>query len=142
VAAELHDIGKAAIPDTILKKPAALNDGELEFIRTHTVIGERIMLAAPSLAPLASMVRSSHERFDGAGYPDGLRSTQIPPGAAIIAVCDAFDAMVAGRSYRDAIRVEDALQELHRCAGSQFDPKVVEAFVAVCTAGNPAVASV
>lgn len=131
VAAELHDIGKAAIPDTILDKPASLDEGELHFIRSHTVIGERIMLAAPSLAPLAGMVRSSHERFDGSGYPDGLRGAQIPRGAAIIAVCDSFDAMVAGRPYSDAIPVEDALEELRRCSGSQFDPEVVDAFLAV-----------
>jgi diguanylate cyclase (GGDEF)-like protein len=131
VAAELHDIGKAAIPDTILDKPAPLDEAERQFIATHTVIGERIMLAASSLAPLAGMVRSSHERFDGGGYPDGLRGAQIPRGAAIIAVCDAFDAMVAGRPYRDRISVKDALEELHRCSGSQFDPEVVDAFLAV-----------
>ncbi len=131
VAAELHDIGKAAIPDTILNKPGPLDEGELHFIRTHTVIGERIMLAAPSLAPLAGIVRSSHERYDGEGYPDGLRGTEIPPGAAIIAVCDAFDAMVGGRPYRDAIPVEDAREELKRCSGAQFDPAVVDAFLTV-----------
>lgn len=131
VAAELHDIGKAAIPDTILDKPASLDEGERQFIRSHTVIGERIMLAAPSLAPLAGMVRSSHERFDGDGYPDGLSGAQIPRGAAIIAVCDSFDAMVAGRPYSHAIPVEDALAELRRCSGSQFDPEVVDAFLAV-----------
>ena len=131
IAAELHDIGKAAIPDTILDKRGPLDAGELQFIRTHTVIGERIMLAAPSLAPLAGIVRSSHEHFDGSGYPDGLRGAQIPSGAAIVAVCDAFDAMVAGRPYRDAIPVEDAEEELLRCAGSDFDPKVVAAFIGV-----------
>ena len=131
VAAELHDIGKAAIPDTLLNKPGPLDADELQFIRTHTVIGERIMLAAPSLAPLAGMVRSSHERFDGGGYPDGLGGAQIPPGAAIIAVCDSFDAMVGGRPYRDAIPVEDAIDELCRCSGSHFDPEVVDAFLAV-----------
>jgi two-component system cell cycle response regulator len=131
IAAELHDIGKAAIPDSLLNKPGPLDEGETRFIRTHTVIGERIMLAAPSLAPLAGMVRSSHERFDGGGYPDGLSGSEIPRAAAIIAVCDAFDAMVGGRPYRDAIPVKDALEELERSAGSQFDPKVVKAFVAV-----------
>lgn len=131
VAAELHDIGKAAIPDTILDKPAPLDEGELKFIRNHTVIGERIMLAAPSLAPLAPMVRSSHERFDGNGYPDGLRGEEIPRGAAIIAVCDAFDAMVGGRPYQDPVAVRDAIEELGRCSGSQFDPEVVAAFLEV-----------
>jgi two-component system cell cycle response regulator len=89
------------------------------------------MLAAPSLAPLAGMVRSSHERFDGGGYPDGLRGAEIPVGAAIIAVCDAFDAMVTGRPYHDAIPVEDALEEIRRCSGLQFDPEVVDAFLTV-----------
>ena len=131
VAAELHDIGKAAIPDTILNKSAPLDEAERQFISTHTVIGERIMLAAPSLAPLAGMVRSSHERFDGGGYPDGLSGAQIPRGAAIITVCDTFDAMVAGRPYRAAIPVDEALEELRRCSGSQFDPEVVDAFLAV-----------
>ena len=130
VAAELHDIGKAAIPDTILNKSAPLDEAERQFISTHTVIGERIMLAAPSLAPLAGMVRSSHERFDGGGYPDGLKGAQIPRGAAIITVCDTFDAMVAGRPYRPAIPVDKALEELRRCSGSQFDPEVVDAFLA------------
>jgi diguanylate cyclase (GGDEF)-like protein len=135
IAAELHDIGKAAIPDSLLSKPGPLDEGELRFIRTHTVIGERIMLAAPSLAPLAGMVRSSHERFDGAGYPDGLHGSQVPRGAAIIAVCDAFDAMVGGRPYREAIPVEDAIEELVLSSGSQFDPEVVDAFLAV-SVGN------
>jgi diguanylate cyclase (GGDEF)-like protein len=134
VAAELHDIGKAAIPDTILHKPTALDEDERQFIQNHTVIGERIMLAAPSLAPLAPLVRSSHERFDGGGYPDGIRGSQIPRGAAIIAVCDAFDAMVGGRPYRDPVAVRDAIEELGRCAGSQFDPEVVTAFLDVASA--------
>ncbi len=133
VAAELHDIGKAAIPDTILNKPAPLDESEREFIENHTVIGERILLAAPSLAPLAPMVRSSHERYDGAGYPDGLRGAQIPRGAAIIAVCDAFDAMVGGRPYREPVPTPEALDELARCSGTQFDPEVVAAFLEVAS---------
>lgn len=136
VAAELHDIGKAAIPDTILNKPEPLDEDEVQFIRNHTVIGERIMLAAPSLAPLAAMVRSSHERFDGSGYPDGLRGGEIPRGAAIIAVCDAFDAMVGGRPYRDRLPVREAVRELRRCSGSQFDPEVVDAFLDTAEEGE------
>ena len=95
------------------------------------------MLAAPSLAPLAPLVRSSHERFDGRGYPDGLRGDQIPRGAAIIAVCDAYDAMVGGRPYRRAISAEDALEELARASGSQFDPQVVGAFLDVAAIKPP-----
>jgi HD-GYP domain-containing protein (c-di-GMP phosphodiesterase class II) len=128
LAAELHDIGKAAVPDEILDKPGPLDDREWEFMHRHTVIGERILLAAPSLAPAAALVRSSHERFDGAGYPDHLRGEAIPLGSSIIAVCDAYDAMISERPYRLAMTPEDALVELESCAGTQFDPDVVTAF--------------
>jgi two-component system cell cycle response regulator len=127
-AAELHDIGKVAIPDVILQKPGPLDAGEWEFIHEHTIIGERIVAAAPSLTRVAAMIRSSHERFDGRGYPDGLVGTDIPLGARIIAICDAFDAMVTERSYKAAIEPAAALAELRRCAGQQFDPVVVAAF--------------
>ena len=133
LAAELHDVGKTAIPDAILNKPGPLDDDEWEFMRRHTVIGERIILAAPSLAPTAALVRSSHERFDGTGYPDALRGDAIPLGASIIAVCDAFDAMVSARPYRSAMSTNSALDELRMCAGRQFDPRVVEAFSALVT---------
>ena len=142
LAAKLHDVGKTAIPDEILNKPGPLDHDEWEFMRSHTVIGERIILAAPSLAPTAGLVRSSHERFDGTGYPDALDGGAIPLGASIIAVCDAFDAMVATRPYRAAMAPADAVAELRRCAGTQFDPLVVEAFCAVAeesdTAGQAA----
>jgi diguanylate cyclase (GGDEF)-like protein len=131
LAAELHDIGKTAIPDALLDKPGPLDEEEWKFMHRHTVIGERIVRAAASLAPTAGLVRSSHERFDGGGYPDGLRGEAIPLGARIIAVSDAYEAMVTGRPYRDAISVEDTLEELRRCSGSQFDPRVVDAFMAV-----------
>jgi diguanylate cyclase (GGDEF)-like protein len=128
-AASLHDIGKAAVPDTILSKPGSLDDEESAFMRQHTVIGERILAAAPSLSRAAQLVRWSHERYDGGGYPDGLRAEEIPLGARIIAVCDAFDAMSSGRPYRPTpMSREGALAELRRCAGGQFDPEVVEAF--------------
>lgn len=133
VAAQLHDIGKAAVPAAILEKPGPLDDGEWELIRCHTLIGERIVTAAPSLAKIAPIVRSSHERPDGSGYPDGLQMDEIPIGSRIIAVVDAFDAMVTGRPYRQALPVEAAIEELRRCAGSQFDPGVVEAFFSVVT---------
>jgi two-component system, cell cycle response regulator len=128
-AASLHDIGKAAVPDTILSKPGSLDDEESAFMRQHTVIGERILAAAPSLSRAAQLVRWSHERYDGGGYPDGLRAEEIPLGARIIAVCDVFDAMSSGRPYRPTpMSREGALSELRRCAGGQFDPEVVEAF--------------
>jgi diguanylate cyclase (GGDEF)-like protein len=131
LAAELHDVGKTAIPDTILNKPSALSDEEWEFMRRHTVIGERIMHAAPSLAHAAELVRYSHERFDGTGYPDALSRDEIPLGASIIAVCDAFDAMLSDRPYREAMSLADAVTELRGCAGGQFHPGVVDAFCAL-----------
>jgi two-component system, cell cycle response regulator len=126
--AELHDIGKVAIPEVILHKRGPLDESEWTFVRQHTIIGERILAAAPALAPVARVVRASHERWDGVGYPDGLEGEEIPLAARIIAVCDAFDAMVSDRPYRAALGPEEAISELRRCAGSQFDPAVVEAF--------------
>jgi diguanylate cyclase (GGDEF)-like protein len=143
-AAELHDVGKMAIPDAILDKPAPLDPAEWEFIRRHTIIGERIVAAAPALRPVAALVRSSHERWDGTGYPDNLRGEEIPLGARIVAVCDAFDAMIANRPYRAGVEATLALDELTRCAGTQFDPAVTEAFGAAWLereALEPAVAS-
>lgn len=130
-AAELHDIGKMAIPETILEKPAPLDESEMELMRQHTLIGERILAAAPALRPVGELVRASHERFDGKGYPDGLVGEEIPLGARIIAVCDAYDAMTGGRPYQPAISAAQAVEELRRCAGGQFDPKVVDAFAAL-----------
>jgi two-component system cell cycle response regulator len=129
-AAELHDVGKVAIPDAILRKPGRLDDVEWAFIRQHTLIGERILGAAPALARVAPLVRSTHERWDGLGYPDGLAGTDIPLGARIVAVADAYDAMVSERPYAAARSHACALYELRRCAGSQFDPDVVEAYCA------------
>jgi diguanylate cyclase (GGDEF)-like protein/putative nucleotidyltransferase with HDIG domain len=128
LAAELHDIGKVAIPDAILNKPGPLDEAEWEFIRRHTVIGERILTAAPSLAHIAKLVRSHHERYDGTGYPDRLVGEEITLGASIIAVCDAFAAMTRERPYSHAITVADALSELRDCSGAQFHPHVVQAF--------------
>ena len=128
LAARLHDIGKAAIPAAILEKPGPLDEREWEFIRRHPLIGERIVLAAPALASTAAIIRSTHERIDGDGYPDGLAGEQIPMGARVIAVCDAFDAMTSGRPYRAAVSSEAALAELKRHAGTQFDARIVEQF--------------
>ena len=128
MAAELHDVGKVGIPDRILNKPGPLDDFEWDFMRRHTIIGERILLAVPALTKVAHVVRSSHERWDGKGYPDQLRGEDIPLGSRIAAVCDAFDAMTQDRPYRSAMSRDAALEELRRCAGSQFDPIVVTAF--------------
>jgi two-component system, cell cycle response regulator len=127
-AAELHDIGKMGIPDAILGKPGPLDDAERDFMQRHTVIGEQILGAAPALRPVAKIVRSSHERWDGAGYPDRLSGTAIPIGSRIVAVCDAYHAMTSDRPYRASISPDDALAEIERCSGSQFDPGVVAIF--------------
>jgi two-component system, cell cycle response regulator len=129
-AAELHDIGKLAIPDTILHKPGPLTTDELAYVRKHTLVGARILGAAPALAGVADVVHSSHERWDGGGYPEGLSGHDIPLGARVVAVCDAFDAMTTDRPYRKAMSPAAALKELRRCAGTQFDPAVVDAFCA------------
>jgi diguanylate cyclase (GGDEF)-like protein len=128
-AAELHDIGKIAIPDEVLHKPGPLDDPEWELMRRHTEIGERILTAAPAMRPVAKLVRASHERWDGAGYPDALAADAIPLGARIIFVCDAFEAMTEERSYRQALSHDEALAELRRCAGTQFDPRIVDVLI-------------
>ena len=129
LAARLHDIGKTAIPAAILEKPGPLDELEWEYMRRHTLIGERIVLAAPALAETAPLIRSSHERIDGTGYPDALEGPEIPLGSRIIAVCDAFDAMTTDRIYQPSIGVEAAFEELARHSGTQFDPVVVDALV-------------
>ena len=130
-AAELHDVGKVAIPAAILDKPGPLTPAEFAFMERHSTIGERIVAAAPTLASIAPIVRAAHERADGSGYPDGLVLDQIPVCARIISVVDAFDAMTADRPYRKAMSVDQALSELRRNAGTQFDPRVVAAFATV-----------
>ena len=131
-AAELHDVGKVGIPDAILAKPGKLDDEEWAFMRRHTIIGERIVAGAPALAQVSRLVRSSHERWDGAGYPDQLKGEEIPIGSRIIAVCDSFDAMLVRPPLPGRGRTtSEALAELRRCSGTQFDPDVVEAFCTV-----------
>jgi two-component system cell cycle response regulator len=131
LAAELHDVGKVAIPEVILDKQGPLDDAEWRFMRRHTLIGERIVAAAPALAGVARIVRSSHERIDGGGYPDGLVGAAIPLAARIVFACDAFEAMTSERPYSSPMPEHDAIDELRRCAGSQFDPMVVEALCGV-----------
>ena len=125
--AELHDVGKMAVPDAILDKPGSLDSAEWSFIQRHTLIGEAILSAAPALVPVARLVRSSHERFDGRGYPDGLAGDAIPLGARIIFACDAYDAMVSDRPYAHAMKPDEALAQIRAGRGSQFDPAVVAA---------------
>jgi two-component system, cell cycle response regulator len=138
-AAELHDVGKIAIPDEILHKPAALDADEWQLMRQHTIIGDRILGAAPAMRPVAEIVRASHERWDGDGYPDGLAGEEIPLGARIVSVCDAFHAMTTPRAYQATLERDAALAELRRCAGTQFDPAVVEAFCVMAAQPPPVV---
>jgi two-component system cell cycle response regulator len=140
-AAELHDVGKVAVPQRILQKPAPLDPSERAIIERHCEVGERILAAAAAMGPVAELVRASHERFDGFGYPDRRTGKDAPVGARIIAVCDAFHAMTSDRPYRSAIDAADAIIELRRCAGTQFDPDVVEVFCAQFAAGHMRAAS-
>ena len=127
---ELHDIGKIGTREDILNKPGALTPAEFEHIKSHAALGERIL--APSLAEspvVLRIVRSHHERLDGQGFPDGLAGSAIPVEARIVAVVDAFDAMTTNRAYRPTRSPDQAVQELERCAGTHFDPEVVQAFL-------------
>jgi diguanylate cyclase (GGDEF)-like protein len=126
LAAELHDVGKLAIPDVVLQKAGPLDPTEWGFIHSHTLIGQRILSAAPALRSVGAIVRSTHENWDGTGYPDGLAGESIPLAARIVAVCDAYSAITSDRPHRTARTPTEALAELRRCAGRQFDPEVVE----------------
>lgn len=130
-AARLHDIGKLAIPASILDKDGPLSDDEWDIMRLHTIIGERLLGTGPEASAVSGMVRSSHERYGGGGYPDGLAGTRIPLGARIVTACDAYDAMVSDRVYRKGMPQAEAVRELRRCAHTQFDPSVVEALITV-----------
>ncbi len=126
----LHDVGKIAVPKEIINKPGELDEREWEIIRTHTIEGQRLLQRVGGfMREVGEIVRSSHERWDGGGYPDGLRTTAIPLEARIISACDALNAMTTTRSYRRAMSLSDALAELRRGAGTQFDPRVVDVLV-------------
>jgi diguanylate cyclase (GGDEF)-like protein len=129
-AAQLHCVGKVGIPDAILNKPGPLTRQEWEYMRRHTIVGERLLSASPALRPVAVLVRARHERWDGRGYPDRLAGEAIPLGSRIVAVCDAYGAMISERPYRPALSHADACGELSAGAGAQFDPSVVDAFMA------------
>lgn len=128
-AAILHDIGKLGIPDSILLKPGPPDPEELLVIRQHPSIGANIIKNIPFLEEARKLILHHHERYDGTGYPDGLRGTEIPVGSCLIAIADAFDTMTTDRLYHAAISAEHALEELHRCSGTQFCPLAVDAFI-------------
>ena len=131
VAAMLHDIGMVAMPDAVLLNPGALSDAEVQMMRRHTLLSVRIMEGMEFLEQEIPAVRYHHERFDGKGYPEGLSGPAIPLTARILSVADCFDAMTSPRTFRDAKGLNEAVTELRRGAGSQFDPVIVEAFCAV-----------
>ena len=142
LAALLHDIGKIVIPDSIINKPGPLTDDEWALMKTHTVEGQRMLdRVGGVLREVGMIVRASHERWDGGGYPDGLAGGRIPREATVVAACDAFNAMTTDRSYRRARSVEEAVAEMRECAGSQFSPEVVSALVRVVVRSAPDVAS-
>ena len=128
-AAELHDVGKLALPEALLAKPEPLDDTDWKLVREHTVIGERIISAAAGLEEVARIVRSTHERWDGTGYPDNFASEAIPLAARLITICDAYDAMTSDRPYRKALTQEEAVAELRRAGGTQLDPVHTALFV-------------
>jgi HD-GYP domain-containing protein (c-di-GMP phosphodiesterase class II) len=134
----LHDIGKLRTPTEMLNKPGSLTDAEWEIVRRHPVDGQEMLTRiGGALADVGVVVRAHHERWDGSGYPDALAGRAIPLAARIICASDSFSAMTTTRSYRAAMPVEDALAELRRCAGSRFDPAVVDAIVAVVQRETP-----
>jgi putative nucleotidyltransferase with HDIG domain len=136
LGALLHDIGKIHIPDSIINKPGKLDDEEWAIMKTHTIEGQRMLdRVGGLLGTVGVVVRASHEDFDGTGYPDGLAGEQIPMAARIVSACDAFNAMTTTRSYRKAMPIAEAVAELRRCSGTQFDPQVVEALLTVV--GDP-----
>lgn len=127
----LHDIGKIGIPESILQKPGRLTDEEYEIMKSHPVIGAEILKRVSFLVPVAPLIRSHHERFEGNGYPDGLKGEEIPIQSRIVSVIDAYDAMTSDRPYRKSLGMEWGIGELKRCAGTQFDPQIVEIFISI-----------
>jgi HD-GYP domain-containing protein (c-di-GMP phosphodiesterase class II) len=137
----LHDVGKLAISLQVLRKPGPLDEVELRIVRTHPLVGARLVGAAGSMRATLPYVLYHHERWDGGGYPTGRAGTDIPVEARLLAVADAYDAMTSVRPYRLPISGDRALEELDRCAGTQFDPELVRVFVAAWAGGRVPIAS-
>lgn len=136
IGCTLHDIGKIGVPDSILNKPGPLTDGERRHMRRHTEIGVQMVQGVPFLRPAMPYIYYHHERFDGAGYPTGLGGREIPIEGRILSVVDAFDAVTSDRPYRKGCTIEEAQEELKRCAGSQFDPEIVDVFLGLISSGS------
>jgi diguanylate cyclase (GGDEF)-like protein len=139
LAGILHDIGKIGVPESVLNKPACLTPEEYELMKTHTTLGERILmpLKVKAIGRIGKMVRHHHERIDGKGYPDGLTGEQIPLGARIITIADCFDTLVSERAYKKACPLEDAILELKKGKGTQFDAVLLEAFLKTLATATP-----
>jgi HD-GYP domain-containing protein (c-di-GMP phosphodiesterase class II) len=127
----LHDIGKIAVADAILLKPAKLTSEEWVEMRKHSAAGDEMLKRVPFLRPAGAIVRHHHERFDGTGYPDALKGSEIPLGARLFTVADTLDAMTSDRTYRKAPGIEAAREEVQRCSGKQFDPHIVQLFLKI-----------
>jgi putative nucleotidyltransferase with HDIG domain len=136
IAGHLHDIGKIGIADAIICKPGPLSAEEFASMKRHTMIGASLVEQVAHLRGYAASVRSHHEKWDGSGYPDGLRGEAIPLEARIICIADSFDAMTSARSYRDQIEPGAAVDEIRRCSGKQFDPRLVDCFARLFAAGE------
>jgi HD-GYP domain-containing protein (c-di-GMP phosphodiesterase class II) len=129
--ARVHDVGKLAIPPWVLEKPGPLSRSERALMEAHSVTGQRILERKPALISIGPLVRATHERWDGNGYPDRLKCSAIPLPSRIVSVCDAFDSMTNPRPYRGSVTIDSALDELRRGSGTQFDPGIVEPFCAL-----------
>ena len=136
IAGHLHDIGKIGIPDSIISKPGPLDPSEFETMKSHPAIGASLVEQVVHLRAFAPSVRSHHERWDGGGYPDGFVGECIPLEARIICIADCYDAMTSARSYRLRVNASEAVAEIRRCSGTQFDPRLVDVFVRCFAAGE------
>ncbi|MFZ5967244.1 MAG: HD-GYP domain-containing protein [Bacillota bacterium] len=136
IAGLIHDIGKIAIKEEILKKPGKLSDDEWEEVKRHPEIGYRILSKVNGTAEIAACVLAHHERWDGKGYPKGLKEKEIPLQARIITIADAYDAMTSERVYREIFPIETAIEELQKNAGTQFDPQLIQVFVEMILKSN------
>jgi len=136
-AALLHDIGKIGVPDKVLNKKGKLDKEDWEAIKSHPRLGANIVGNIPNLVPCVSTILYHHERWDGGGYPDGLKGEEIPIEARILAIADSFEAMTSPRPYRPALSIEEVIKELRQGAGFQFDPSLVEVFIGIIEAGLP-----